>query len=193
MAASAVPEGAPPEPKTSGRIFAALDSLAKCCLWFFCYDNCCWNEDQVSPGNLIGQELSHRYCSYLCCCCFHGYGLHAIKKECFGCCRCRQLFNTMGDVDAHSYLEYLELFGKDDLPPPSGLKLWRCYGCLREFKGWQRYYEHLPKAIVRVQPGEDPRFLNLINHHNFQRVESTYNVFGDFTGYRNKNCTCCAF
>ena len=50
-------------------------------------------------------------------CCFHGYRLHAKIKQCFICCRCRQTFDRLGEIDAHCYLEYLELFGKEKLPP----------------------------------------------------------------------------
>lgn len=131
--------------------------------WLCCY-GACGPEEDVSPENLFGQFMRHHVRSRFLSWGFHGYGCYATIKECFVCCRCGKTFDRLGEADAHCYLEYLELFGKDDLPKPA--RPWRCYGCLKEYGRWQNYYRHFRKVYLPVEPGEDPRYLNLVNAFN---------------------------
>lgn len=83
-------------------------------------------------------------------------GKHYKRRIC--CCRCGTKFDLLGDLEGHSYLEYLRQFGRD-LPPTSR---WRCYGCLREYSHFGKFYGHFRKTWARVTPDDNPRFLNLL-------------------------------
>ena len=84
----------------------------------------------------------------------------SLFKQRFCCCRCGQRYDLLGDLEAHCYLEYLELRGRDRLPQT---QLWRCYGCLRKYKNFWEYYGHFGKTWARVTPDDDPRLLNLLS------------------------------
>ena len=146
---------------------ATLNRAGKCIRWFLspllkCFiatDAGCTYFERAAKD-----LLCHHACSYACSClapcCYHGYGHHATKKLCFVCCRCRKVFNTLGDVDAHCYLEYIELFGRDTSPWQG--TYWKCFGCLRNFADCEAYAGHFGKAMLKIGPEENPTFLNLL-------------------------------
>lgn len=154
-----------PRPPKYSRLRAAL---ARARQFFAALARClhATNLRCAAATDLTDQVLRHQVCSYMTPCCFHGYGLHAKIKQCFVCCRCRQPFDRLGEIDAHCYLEFLERFGKEMLPPRE--ERWRCYGCMEEFAHWENYARHFRIALIKIDPEEDPRYLNLAHYGNLK-------------------------
>jgi len=59
------------------------------------------------------------------------------------CCNCQTAFTNLGELEEHSYQEYLSAAGTEraDLDI-CGCDIFLCYGCLGYFRGFSAYLGH---------------------------------------------------